>query len=419
MNLQTKLSLTLNALLLGFVAWLTCAEPRSEVRADLSHSLTKRGLRAKPQSTPPSLTREPLSEVVVVSETFDWAQLESADYHDYVANLRAIGCPEPTVRDIIIADVNDLFTPRVKALVDEVNGRFWELILRPDDFEKMIEVKHDQLRALGEERDEIFTVLFGESNPRSAENLLRYAADRRAQWERVGDFLSAEKCARFVAAEEEMARTWTDFSRTPGLSGSQQQAKRKELEAARDQSLRDGLTADEYSELRLRQSPASSLRDRLVGLDVSEATVRAVANLQFEITEAQAVLPPKAADFKLQTAQLQQECAAQTRDLIGQSGYAAFQRATDFRYESIYRVAQRLELPDATAAQVYDLRRQAEDAAHRVQADQSLTAEARQAQLQAIGAETRQSLSAAFGPKGLAAYENLDGGWMQQFTPAK
>ncbi len=419
MNLRTKLSLTLNALLLGFVVWLACAGPRPELGADSPHHLTKRGLRAKPQSTLPSLTSEPLPEVVVVREAFDWAQLESADYHDYVANLRAIGCPEPTVRDIIIADVNELFAPRVKALVDEVNGRFWELILHPDDFEKMIEVKHDQLRALDDERDEIFTVLFGESNPRSAENLLRYAADRRAQWERIGDFLSAEKCARFVAAEEEMERTWTDFSRTPGLTGIQQQAKRKELEAARDQSLRAGLTADEYSELRLRQSPASSLRDRLVGLDLSEETVRAVANLQFANAEAQAALPPMAADFKSRTAQLQQQCAAQTRDLIGPDGYAAFQRATDVRYEPIYRVTQRLELPEATAALAYDIRRQAEDAAHRVQADQSLAAEARQAQLQAIGAETRQSLSAAFGTKGLATYVNLDGGWMQQFTSVK
>ncbi len=418
MNLRTKLSLSLNALLLGFVIWLTCAGPRPELRTDASHHLT-RGLRAKPQTTPPPAASEPLPEVVAVSEAFNWAQLESANYHEYVANLRAIGCPEPTVRDIIIADVNDLFTPRVKALVDEVNGRFWELILQPDDFEKMIEFKHDQLRALEEERDELFTALFGESNPRSAENILRSAADRRAQWERIGDFLSEEKCARFVAAHEELERAWVDCSRTPGLTGSQQQAKCKELEAARDQSLRAGLTAEEYAELQLRQSPASSLCERLVGLDLSEETVRAVARLQFANTEAQAALPPKAADFKSRTAQLQQQSDEQTRELIGPDSFAAFRRATDVRYEPIYRVTQRLELPAATAGQVYDIRRQAEDAVHQVKADQSLAAEARRAQLQAIGAETRQSLSAAFGAKGLAAYENLDGGWMQQFTSFK
>jgi len=36
---------------------------------------------------------------------FDWTQLESTnDYRVYVTNLRAIGCPEPTVQDIVRGD---------------------------------------------------------------------------------------------------------------------------------------------------------------------------------------------------------------------------------------------------------------------------------------------------------------------------
>ena len=37
-----------------------------------------------------------------------WAQLESSDYVSYVANLRRIGCPEQTIRDIIVADICNL-----------------------------------------------------------------------------------------------------------------------------------------------------------------------------------------------------------------------------------------------------------------------------------------------------------------------
>ena len=36
---------------------------------------------------------------------FRWDQLYSKSYSDYVKNLRAIGCPEPTVRAIVTADV--------------------------------------------------------------------------------------------------------------------------------------------------------------------------------------------------------------------------------------------------------------------------------------------------------------------------
>ena len=35
----------------------------------------------------------------------NWASIESTTYHTYINNLRAIGCPEETVRDIIITDI--------------------------------------------------------------------------------------------------------------------------------------------------------------------------------------------------------------------------------------------------------------------------------------------------------------------------
>jgi len=52
------------------------------------------------------------TNVVVRRQFFSWQQLESPDYPTYVANLRDIGCPEQTIRDIIIADVNALYTRR-------------------------------------------------------------------------------------------------------------------------------------------------------------------------------------------------------------------------------------------------------------------------------------------------------------------
>ena len=38
----------------------------------------------------------------------DWRQLESSDYRQYIANLRAVGCPEKTIRDIIVAEVGEM-----------------------------------------------------------------------------------------------------------------------------------------------------------------------------------------------------------------------------------------------------------------------------------------------------------------------
>src|SRR5215471_13715806 len=73
-----------------------------------SHSNTS-GQEAAEAALP---TKSIKTNVVVRREYFSWAEVESADYPTYIANLRAIDCPEQTIRDIIIADVNALFARR-------------------------------------------------------------------------------------------------------------------------------------------------------------------------------------------------------------------------------------------------------------------------------------------------------------------
>jgi hypothetical protein len=57
---------------------------------------------------------------------FDWRQqVEASDYPTYIANLRAIRCPEQTVRDIIKADVAALFAQkRLEASNSASEGRW-------------------------------------------------------------------------------------------------------------------------------------------------------------------------------------------------------------------------------------------------------------------------------------------------------
>ncbi|MES1180600.1 MAG: hypothetical protein ABUL66_01915, partial [Verrucomicrobiota bacterium] len=70
-------------------------------------------------STPP-VTQE------AKAQTFHWSQLELSDYPTYVKNLRAIGCPEPTLRVIVTADVDAWH-----------QARSLELEHKLDDFDKL------------------------------------------------------------------------------------------------------------------------------------------------------------------------------------------------------------------------------------------------------------------------------------------
>jgi hypothetical protein len=74
------------------------------------------------RSPPPAPVAAPASSRVEIryvtnAVPFRWAQLESTSYPEYIANLRAVGCPEPTIRDIITADLQALFAARRERLV--------------------------------------------------------------------------------------------------------------------------------------------------------------------------------------------------------------------------------------------------------------------------------------------------------------
>src|SRR5258706_4848906 len=87
-----------------------------------------------------SVTEEPVAQAAtneplvitnvqreVITNEFHWGQLESEDYRAYIARLRSIGCPEQTIRDIIIADLDKLFAPQVSlASGHRKNLKYWE-----------------------------------------------------------------------------------------------------------------------------------------------------------------------------------------------------------------------------------------------------------------------------------------------------
>ena len=48
------------------------------------------------------------------SLAFDYGRLESPDFKDYIDHLRSLGCPDETIRGILIADMSDLFRGRTQ-----------------------------------------------------------------------------------------------------------------------------------------------------------------------------------------------------------------------------------------------------------------------------------------------------------------
>jgi hypothetical protein len=104
---------------------------------------------------------------------FHWRELESADYIEYVANLRAVGCPERIVRDIVVADIHKLYEERI-------------VTFRPARVDPWRNMEHrtqnkqaadKALRALRTEKLALLELLFGPDGPTLDPHLAAMAND--------------------------------------------------------------------------------------------------------------------------------------------------------------------------------------------------------------------------------------------------
>lgn len=145
-RLITAISLSVNLLL--FAGWMA-----SRSRA----ASAAKSLAALSASTNVAPTRSP--NVVVRRQFFSWRDLESADYPTYIANLRDIGCPEQTIRDIIIADVNALFAKRLATETLTPEQQWWRTTPDPE----VERVAAEKTAAIEKERRTLLASLLGPS----------------------------------------------------------------------------------------------------------------------------------------------------------------------------------------------------------------------------------------------------------------
>jgi hypothetical protein len=111
-----KISLVLNLALLGSLLFLLANQHRrgSSLRPVPSPAEASR------QTTAPPVSPAPLN---TDSTVFRWDKIVSArDYQTYIANLRAIGCPEATVEDIVRGDTARAFSWERKQLGLNASG---------------------------------------------------------------------------------------------------------------------------------------------------------------------------------------------------------------------------------------------------------------------------------------------------------
>jgi len=97
------------------------------------------------------------TNVVLRHQFLSWSHVESPDYATYIANLRSIGCPEQTIRDIIIADVNALFAKRRATEILTPQQEWW----RSEPSPQVVKLAAEKYVALDKERRALLNKLLG------------------------------------------------------------------------------------------------------------------------------------------------------------------------------------------------------------------------------------------------------------------
>ncbi len=162
---KAKLSLTVIALLALTTPLLMQRQTVGELRRQ-NRLLTDelRAAQVSRQAAVMEATARPSSAVILPSPPNAvkpvWQQVESGNFQEYMANLRGLGMPEQTVRDIVLADVNRLYDEKKRAVLDSIERKdeFW----KPGGTSRTAGPSEmDQLRTLAKEKEGLLRDLLG------------------------------------------------------------------------------------------------------------------------------------------------------------------------------------------------------------------------------------------------------------------
>jgi len=402
------LSLVLNATLVAAII-LSLKNPPSPAQAPVA-AATASGLIASP----------PLAESPPSSGLpFQWSQIASEDLKIYRDNLRAIGCPELTVREIIRAVINENFRARRREILVSFQDRYWDMVLRGELVRRQWLPRTEwglALTSLAAERQQLISDVLGR-------DALTTEADRQAQeadWERKFSWLSPEKRSRMIELgkkyQEQMAGWATTLGlRLNGLPTPEDEDALQKMQQDFDESEKQILTPEQLAELHLRESDVANWAASLPGFDPTEDEWRSLTQLRSQFEESQRALANSDLTDEQQAAQqneLQSNFDNSIQGTLDPDRFAQYQLANNDQYQALHNVTQRYGLPDSVAAQGLNVQQTAQAAAEQVRASSNLSSQDQQAALAAIQQETERTLGQMLGANVLSTYKEYGGDWI-------
>ena len=339
------------------------------------------------------------TNVVVRRQYFTWQDIESPDFSTYVANLRQIACPEQTIRDILIAEVNTLYSRRRAVELVTPEQQWWRS--QPDA--NVLRAALAKFRELEAQRRGLLTGLLG------------------TNWE-TGDLVSLPRPSRpgvvldgpvLGALSSEVKQALENVSlnsqdRMQAYLDTQRSANKTpdpvELAKLRQQTrneLAHVLSPPELEEYLLRYSQdANNLRtefgqlrffsptpDEFRGVFRATDTLDQRIQLLADATDPNSLAARKALEDQRENA---------IKITLGPKRYEEYRLLHDPIYQDAVATAQQAGTPEA-AQTIYAVNLATQSETNRIRRDTSLTAEQKAIELKRVELEQLQANTVAAG----------------------
>jgi hypothetical protein len=346
---------------------------------------------------PPSLDNVLVkTNVLVRRENFTWEQVQSANDATLIKNLRAIGCPEQTIRDIVTTDVDRIYARRRVTEVVYPNYQWWKSTPDP----ALVEVAEEKIRNLETERRDLLTGLLGAGWDAEGRELIAARSGMTLTGPILGDLPAQTKqiVLYVVAAAQQKIEAYQEQQRLQGNAIDPMQMVRLREEPL--VQLASVLAPEAYDEFVLRYSPAAQqLREMMRTLDLTPDQFRELYSALSGII-GQPVYFYAGSDPAL--LKQQQDLSAQSEAVIkatlGAAVYAGYQLNQDPLYRSSQDLAQQLSLPASVVLPIYQINRATQAEMDRIRKDDTLSNDEKVEALAQTQVQEQQSLQQLLGP---------------------
>jgi hypothetical protein len=390
---------------------------QSRIAAPISSIEATHGSTTAPSVHPaPPATTE---KVIVVTNSLRWAQLESEDYKTYIARLRGIGCPEQTIRDIIIADLDKLLAPEIAAAYGRRKElRYWH----PEEAEMINDVNPHEVfqkqRAIDQRKRDIIRELINADLSRERMK----ASGQEDYYERRLGFLPEDRRTRvrelleqFDEAEQKIR---TKEAEDEGALSATDRAQLRLLRQQREDELGRLLAPSEKQDYELWLSPtANDVRHALYGMDATEQEFLTVYQARKAFDDAWGQRDPDLLDAasRQQMEQARADMEGQISRGLGEERYADYQRGRDDDFHLLSALVTRFQLPREKAAEVYSYKNVAANYREQVRSNPAFSAQQRAEAMKAISEETANVVRGVLGPKAYSHYvRSGQGRWISE-----